>query len=443
MPLTQHQTEIGEKVIEALHNGHKRIVLKGSAGVGKTFLTSELAKRFSRDYEINKRYNNGYVFLTTPTNKALSVLRNKVQGGDTMEFKTIHSALRIKMITNDKTGERYFKPDYSRQREDNFRDCRICIIDECSMLNTEFLGGTIYDNKGEPLREVEGYLENCDFPILFLGDDKQLNPVGEPYGSPVFNKDYPTFELTEIIRQGAGNPIIDLSRDLDLIYFKRPRIINGKGYVYDDNKSGLIDQLAEVNGTDEMKYLAYTNDEVDGMNALVRERIYGEPDRIEKGETLIFNSPLGNFYTNMEVKVDDLDIVTDYVIVPASNCKFDGMGEPVGPLDRIKMKFYRINDGFRVVHEHSDGMYNLISKTLFDNAKKYGWSWRAAYWFNEQFADITYNHAITMHKSQGSTYKTSIINIRSTKSCKNPAEKQRLLYTAVTRASDLIILNSV
>lgn len=44
---------------------------------------------------------------------------------------------------------------------------------------------------------------------------------------------------------------------------------------------------------------------------------------------------------------------------------------------------------------------------------------------------------------QGSTYKETIINIGNIQFNKNAAEKQRLLYTAITRASNLVILNNV
>ena len=43
-----------------------------------------------------------------------------------------------------------------------------------------------------------------------------MPPVGFDY-SPVFDRDFFTVELTEIIRQGEGSPIITLSRDLDLL----------------------------------------------------------------------------------------------------------------------------------------------------------------------------------------------------------------------------------
>lgn len=41
---------------------------------------------------------------------------------------------------------------------------------------------------------------------------------------------------------------------------------------------------------------------------------------------------------------------------------------------------------------------------------------------------------------QGSTYEKVIVNVRDVNKNRNQVEKQRLLYTAVTRASELLIL---
>lgn len=273
-------------------------------------------------------------------------------------------------------------------------------------------------------------------------DDKQLNPVGEEV-SPIWNRDYKTFTLTEIIRQGKGNPIIDLSQDIDMIYFKMPVLVDGKGYTYNNNKTYLISELAEVNGTDEMKYLAWTNNDVDMMNRLVRERRYGKPKKIEKSETVVFNAPLGTYYTNQEVKVHDISIVTDYISVPRSSTKFDAINKPINGTDKVRMKFYVINDSFRVIHEHSEEMFRILSHSIKENCKKFGWNWKGYYYFVEAFADLKYNHAISVHKSQGSTYKQTIINISDIDLNKNVEEKRRLLYTAITRASNLVILNNV
>lgn len=435
--LTSHQQEKFDRVIELLQEGHQRIVLQGSAGCGKTVLASELVKRVKHDRTVNPSYNNGHVFVTAPTNKALSILQNKVSAD--VDFRTIHSALKLKRWVDPKTGKESFTPQKTYGKKvDEFLNCRLCIIDECSMLSSKFIGGHT-DDKGQ---FHAGYLDRLRIPVLFIGDEKQLNPVKEEY-SPVFHQGWPVIELTEIIRQGAGNPIIELSRDLDLIYFKTPKTINGKGYIFDNNRGNIIDDLAEVNGTDELKYLSWTNPDVDEMNLLVRQRRYGNPRKIEKFETIVFNSPFGEFFTNKEVKVEGLDIYVDNIAVPRHDTKFDKDNQPISATDTIKMKFYKINDVISIVHEDSHNIFNTISNSLKHFCKTRGWDWRGYYWFVEQFADIKYNHALTIHKSQGSTYKQTIVNIENVDFNKRLDEKRRMLYTAVTRASDLLILNNV
>src|SRR5690606_20247309 len=104
------------------------------------------------------------------------------------------------------------------------------------------------------------------------------------------------FELTEIIRQGAGNPIIDLSRDLDLMWFREPHLVDGKGYVFNNDRHQIIENLAEVNGSDELKYIAWTNPDIDSVNKQVRERVYTQPNRIELGESIIFKEPYEEYW---------------------------------------------------------------------------------------------------------------------------------------------------
>ena len=186
MGLTTHQNEKLEDSLEILKVSN-RILITGSAGVGKTFLVNELIKKLSLVMPSSRK-----IFCSAPTK---------------------------------------YPP---------LKNVGLFIIDEVSMLNTELL------------KYVETHALKNNTTVVFIGDKKQLNPVGEeespvflgqPYNfdneedAEAFSKSqirkctiiknkvtgytlylaYPEVELTEIIRQGEGNPIIDLSRDLDSI----------------------------------------------------------------------------------------------------------------------------------------------------------------------------------------------------------------------------------
>ncbi len=425
-----------DQILQLLQAKHKRIRLVGSAGTGKTYLVSELVAHF---------YNTVFagcgdkIYITAPTNKALSILQTKIDVP--VEFKTIHSALKMRRITDPKSGQQYFaKNKYTQHNK--FDSAKLCIVDECSMLNSEFIGGRIFLNKnGQQINFTPPYLENYDFPIIFVGDSAQLNPVGEPY-SPVFQQDYPEVQLTKIIRQAEGNPIIHLSRNLDEIPLKAPNMVNNKGYLYSKNITHIINNLAEVNGTNELKYLAYTNRAVNYINDIVRKTIYKTPHKIEEGETIVFDAPFKTFFTNQEVKVKSLAVVEEKILIPTESTRYN-MNGPVGRLDTILIKCYRINDNIVIVHEDAEHIYKDTLKFILDKCKNHGWDYRGRDIFVDQFANVKYNHAITVHKSQGSTYKRTILNIGDINFCKDAEEKKRLLYTAVTRASDLVVLYNV
>lgn len=149
--LTSHQADTEDQLVSCIEGGEKRVILKGSAGVGKTFLVSHLVKRLARNYRINSHYNNGKVYATAPTNKALAVLQGKITEG--ASFKTVHAALNLVRDVNSRTGIVSYVPSKSTRRENDFPVCRAAIVDECSMLNSQLLD----------------LLDTYNFPIIFVG----------------------------------------------------------------------------------------------------------------------------------------------------------------------------------------------------------------------------------------------------------------------------------
>ena len=433
MGLTASQQEKEDEIVSLLLQGEKRINLVGSAGVGKTFLVNSLINRITKI-----GLKGTHVYVTAPTHKALNVLKGKIDISDKpfVEFKTIHSGLQLKRTIDRKTGKQTFKPGKYNTAFPIFNKAMLIIVDEASMLPSDLLF-------------AEGGIN--DYPshiYLFIGDHKQLPPIGERI-SPIFTQNYPTVKLTEIIRQKGNNPIIELSNNLSLIATKVNSFNDvGDGYLFDNNQQYIIDKLAEVNGTDDIKYLSYTNAEVIKINNLVRNKIYGLPQKVELNETLIFEAPhIGNnlsYKNNQEVKVLSVRISTKKLFIPNSKSKVQ-IGEnrtmiTNGVFDTTILKTYIVNEDFHVLHEESllefSKTLNFIQESIFKGAN----TWLGYYYFLEQLASISYNHAITVHKSQGSTYNTSIINIKDINNNRNVTEKHSMLYTAITRSSNKVVL---
>lgn len=458
MELKQGQKDGLEEGLRILET-ERRLVVRGSAGTGKTSMVDALI-----DAILSKMNIRGHIVCSAPTHKALAILSGKIHNNK-VTFSTIHSVLKYQKKTDRFTGEESFGPSFSAKYPP-MQGFGLLLIDEASMIGIEMQN------------YIEMYAGRC--LVIFVGDDKQLNPVGED-DSPVFLgkptmydkledifdetvqphfyeklgkwvtfKPYPQVELTEIIRQGEGNPIITLSRDTSLIKQGEAQLNKeGQGFLYTENFHKVVEELAMVNGSDEWKYLAWTNAEIDTVNQKVRERIYGpEPAKIELGESIIFDAPCGNYTTNQELKIEKLDI--DFV-------EFDQVVEN-SSRDLVKkkiiLKCYILNGkkvddwgdgvlrwkGIFIIHESAENNLKHFVYLLSNNCKKRLLDYVTKNDFVNSFARFKYNHAVSIHKSQGSTYKNTILNVKNVSMNSNEQEKERLFYTGITRASDLLIL---
>lgn len=444
MEATPHQQQAQDSIIELLKT-NDAVVLSGSAGVGKTWLLGQIVKRLS---------SSGNVYCSAPTHNAVGVLQEKMKDINAI-FGTTHAALKMKRKIDKKTGRVSFKPSFI-DKFPPLKGIKYFIIDESSMLNED-----LYDNA-----IIHAKNQNCK--ILFCGDIKQLPPVGENI-SKVFSQNLPTVELTEIIRQKDGSPIIDLSRNLQTIQSKDSRVNqDGEGYIYSYDRQKVIDTLAYVNGTKELKYIAYTNKEVDAINKDVRLSIYGNPGKLELNESIVMSAPYRDIYVNnQEVKINRLDIKE----VNFHFLERQGDGFEKDRTSSVPLKVYCVNgytktivdngnpnswmsggkqeerhewtDNMYIVHEDSEEVYRQVVKHIKTLAELAEIPWVEFYRFIEQFADFTYSHALTIHKSQGNTYDQCIINIENVNFNRNIEEKEKMLYTAVTRASKLVILYKV
>lgn len=414
--LTKQQSMAVDTALSLLST-NSTILIQGRAGTGKTFMLKSLIEKL----ETKK------IICSAPTHKAVEILREKIGMSLSVEFMTTHSALKLKRVIK-RDGSVDFKPSYA-QKYPPLDNIRYFIIDEASMLNTDLLD----------VAENHCKMQGCK--LILIGDYNQINPVGE-MESPAFNRNYPVITLTEIIRQGKDNPIIDLSMDLESIKsFKDNNFEDGRGYLYSSNRDKVIRSLIATNGSDELKYISYTNSDVDYINNAVRDGIYeGNPHRVEVGETIILSAPYKEVYfNNEEIKIRSIIIETGKYHVPCGPSRQD--------YKWVEVKYYSIvperirgEKEIMILHEDSDSIFKSASDKIKELCISGLIPWKEFYGFYESFANFKYNHAITVHKSQGSTYKKTIVNVGNIKFCKNEYEMQRLLYTAITRSKDLLIL---
>lgn len=438
--LMDDQKKVMDDIITAMENGAKKIILSGSAGVGKTFLVNYIIKKYHR---IAKSGSTAYI--TAPTNRAVAVLIDKeTEHPYYMNFSTIHKALYMKRVINDKTGDIYFKPDYRPKYEAPFRNGFIIVVDEASMLNSEILF----------------YLEDEEYehiPMIFLGDNKQLNPVGEDF-SPVFRRpeaagkkvsiiqegkalthiipQYHVFELTKIIRQAENNPVIKLSMNLPKIGSLQPEMNGDMGYEYTSDLEHIVKLVAN---DEEARYLAWTNEAVDKFNVLARRELYWNPQKLQEGETIIFSQPyegnMGTYHNNTELKIKKLRVEErEFTALPQTILK--GSPDPVGL--SAKLTYYVINDDVKVIHESSEyDFLNTLNK--IKQLTKRGLKWSKWFQFSEKFARVSYRYATTVHKAQGGTFDTIVVNMKDLNRNFKSFERKRLWYTAITRTSRKVI----
>jgi len=173
--------EIAMQNIKAfLEDGTSFFTLLGKAGTGKTFITQQLMRLVAP----------AEVAITAPTNKAVTVLRKFNQDVDVMCL-TIHKFLGLKV--GKKQGKSILIKN-KRFDPSQFADINLVIVDEASMIPDDLL------------KRIQRDANDWGRKYLFIGDPFQLPPVDHTE-TKAFNIGQ-KYELTEIIRQAKGNPII-------------------------------------------------------------------------------------------------------------------------------------------------------------------------------------------------------------------------------------------
>lgn len=416
--ITDEQLVALWKVYRHILNDNKlKYGLYGSAGTGKTtlikyilqihklnelFILKELRDIFGLDYKKDKNemedliekkldeydknqntkvingtivealYSEKTIVLASPTNKALDVIKEKVNSlpnfiiidnftGQINEMKVIFFTIS-KLLTYrrhlDSNHQMYFKR--ARKYINIMDKYNLVIIDESSMINKENI-----DDINSDINNHDSVFKGfCKGFILFTGDRAQLPPPKERY-SAVFKLDMFKVELQTVMRTDKDK-IISLSKFIrewltkhrnnvrkELLSFRCEYI---KFYT---NQEKFIDDFCQ---TTDAIILVWTNDTKNKYNSAIRDKLFGEISKKKYmvNEHLIFNNfyklqTKNNdervFYSSMPIIVRDIEINPMYV------CEKLNIDEIVAKVDE-KMRL-------------DQNMVSLHNEDLYENAKNY------------------------------------------------------------------------
>ncbi|MEI5989192.1 RecD/TraA family helicase [Enterococcus termitis] len=364
-------------------------ILTGGPGTGKTTVINGIVSVFA---ELNglsldiKDYTQEMfpILLAAPTGRAAKRM-NETTG---LPASTIHRLLGL-------SGREKNPSMTAKELEGG-----LLIVDEMSMVDT-WLANTLF--KAIP----------TNMQVIFVGDKDQLPSVGP--GQVLHDlmqiNEIPQRELTEIYRQGDGSSIIPLAHEIKQGKLPQDFTVNQKDRSFFPSDVYHIETYVRQIVT-KAKAKGFSPQDIQLLAPMYRGA--AGIDALNKMMQEIFNPNDG---TKKEVKWNESvyrigDKVLHLVNTPELNVFNGDMGEIVGII---------------LAKESEDKVDELVIQ--FDNNE-------VSYKRNE-WNKITLSYCCSIHKAQGSEFKMVILPMVHQY---HRMLQRNLLYTAVTRSKDILIL---
>jgi len=418
-------------------------LLKGYAGTGKTTIISTLIKVLK---------NFGYKsVLLAPTGRAAKVM----SGYSEKIALTIHKKI-YKQTADSFSGTLAF------QRQKNYHDNTLFIVDEASMITDE----ADFGNRSLLADLIEFVFENPGNKLMLVGDVAQLPPVGREL-SPALDGEYleRTFymsvfqeELKEVMRQDEESGILYNATLLRTeLASEKPNIqITTRSYrdVFKMTGEKLEEGLRyayDKYGQENSIILTRSNKAAVQYNEFIRRAINFSEEEIDAGDRLMVvrnnynvldeDSPAGfiangDFVELLKIrKTEEIhgfrfaDVVlrlTDYEKQPEFNAKIfldtlHSASPSLSSDDNKKLYESVLADYFHVKSKKDRA--EALRKDPYLNALQ-----------------VKFAYALTCHKAQGGQWSTVFIDQGYLPEEQVNAEFIRWLYTAITRATDEVFL---
>lgn len=397
-------------------------VLSGPAGTGKTAVCNCLAKKLRPQ-------------LSAMTHKAAAVMSSATGKG----VSTLAKVMKHKKFEDYDKGEVRFKASDDVE----LTDSDTLFIDESSMTNE--------DNFNEVIEKLGGR-----YNILFIGDEFQLPPVNEDRSLALTNG-YPTFKLRQIMRSKEGSGIQKTSIAIREAMEQEALAIPGMADILADHDDiewireeeafpRMIEDFKAVVDVNDVRMISFTNARVEQFNYHLKQHVTGVNEKLAPGDMVMSNNTYsprrsvvvengygiqsGKFDTDFRIQNNDSLSIAEidegeflgFEVYWITTVQFPQMHLPV-PKDRAALD--------RRIKQLGNEARQLSGQARKD-------TYREMFNLIESFADLRLNYAQTVHKSQGSTYKTCYFDLQALNS--DSLMGKKLLYTGVTRASEKLVL---
>ena len=375
-----------EAVLSALSGGIT--VITGGPGTGKTTTINFIIRLFEK---AKKK-----IALAAPTGRAAKRIAELCE----RDAKTIHRLLEVGYSEDDVLRE------YQREKEEPLEE-DVIIVDEVSMVDAILMSSLLNSVKS-------------GVKVILVGDSDQLPSVGagNVLADIIASEMVPVVCLNTVFRQAEESMIVVNAHRINMGEYP---VLNQKGkdffFVEAEDTAKIASilpdlvtrRLPEAYGLDAMTDIQVitpmkkTQVGVFSLNETLQTLL--NPEEKGKNQRMFQNRILREGDKVMQIK-------NNYDLRWTKKDGDEGYGIYNGDMGRIV------------------SVKNTSLDILYDDGKLVRYE-------NSQLEEIDHAYAITVHKSQGSEFKTVVIPIfRGTEKLFT----RNLLYTAVTRAKEMVVL---
>lgn len=380
LKLSEEQIDIVRQLLS-----HRVTVITGGPGTGKTTLIRAVCAVFAK---LHQR-----VTLGTPTGRAarrLSQVTDK-------KASTLH-----RMLLYDPDSDSFGR------NQDNPLDADVVIVDEASMVDTLLMYNLIL---AVPINGV----------MILVGDIFQLPSVGpgNVLSDIIGSGAVKTFYLTKIFRQAELSPII----------------VNA--HCIRNGQMPSLEKKSKGEGLSEFYFIENN-----------------EPERVVKTITELCSSRIKNAFSH----IDEIQVLTPMHKGEAGTINLNqklqqalhgdksnnGNGSPdissgiesMGIVFRTGDKVIHLKNNYdKDVFNGDIGIVDEVIKS--ENRLVVDYDGRLVDYDIMELEELTLAYAISVHKSQGSEYQSVVIALTT---MHYPLLQRNLLYTAITRGKELVII---